>query len=131
MKNGNRTWIALFLILGIIDSFYLTVVHFLPKALDCPTIGGIVNCETVLSSSFATVFGIPLAVLGLVWFIVALGIFFAKPHRVIRNIWLILGVAGIVYSITAQALIGKICIYCSFLDLLIALSVFSFIYFKQ
>lgn len=125
MKNKL---IILFLILGILDSSYLTIVHFLPGALKCPTIGTTINCESVLSSSFSSVLGIPLAILGLSWFIVTSILFIYKPNKILFNIWLILGIGGILYSITAQSILGKICIYCSFLDVLIALSVGSLLY---
>jgi uncharacterized membrane protein len=46
---------------------YLTVTHFTdPAALACPDTG-IVNCALVTTSSWSVVFGVPLAVLGLVW----------------------------------------------------------------
>jgi uncharacterized membrane protein len=46
---------------------YLTVTHYTdPAALACPDTG-IVNCTLVTTSSWSVVFGVPLAVLGLVW----------------------------------------------------------------
>ena len=120
MKNKL---VFLLLVLGILDSAYLTVVHFLPGALECPTVGTTINCESVLSSSFATVFGVPLALMGLAWFVVTLILFVYRPSRILLNSWLLLGAGGIIYSITAQSLLGKVCIYCSLLDVLIALSV--------
>jgi uncharacterized membrane protein len=46
---------------------YLTVTHYAdPAALACPDTG-IVNCTLVTTSSWSVVFGVPLAVLGLVW----------------------------------------------------------------
>ena len=121
--------VFMLLILGIIDSIYLTIVHFHPGALFCPSIAGVINCHNVLTSAFSDVLGIPLAILGLVWFLVMMFIFFYKPNKIIRNIWLILGVGGILYSITAQIIIKNICIYCGVLDVLIALTVIMFIFF--
>jgi uncharacterized membrane protein len=118
------------LVLGIIDAAYLTVVHFLPSALLCPTIGTTVNCESVLGSSFATVFGVPLAVLGLVWFVASLLFVLLGHNKVVKNIWMIVGIGGITYSIIGQSVIGKVCIYCSLLDVLICLSVGMFLYAK-
>lgn len=121
--------LVVLLFLGVIDSIYLTIVHFLPGALYCPSIAGVINCHNVLTSAFSSVLGIPLAVLGLIWFLVMLFIFFYKPDKIIRNIWIILGVGGILYSITAQIIIKNICIYCGVLDILIALTVIMFIFF--
>jgi uncharacterized membrane protein len=127
MKNQRKILILL-LILGIIDAGYLTVVHFLPSVLACPTIGTTVNCESVLGSSFSVVLGIPLAVLGLIWFVASLLFLLFGFNKIVKNIWMIIGIGGILYSIVGQSLVGKICIYCSALDVLIALSVGMFIY---
>ena len=52
---------------------YLTVTHYSdPTALACPDTG-IVNCTLVTTSSWSVVFGVPLAVLGLVWAVVMTG----------------------------------------------------------
>jgi uncharacterized membrane protein len=46
---------------------YLTVTHYTdPAALACPDTG-IVNCTLVTTSTWSVVFGVPLAVLGLLW----------------------------------------------------------------
>lgn len=130
MKTNYRI-IIVFLILGLIDASYLTIVHFVPGTLACPTIGTAVNCESVLGSSFSNIFGVPLAILGLIWFLVSTTMLFLNTNRIFKNIWLIFGLGGIAYSIIAQSILGKICIYCSTLDVLIALSVGAFIYFKK
>ena len=127
---NSKTLLGVILVLGIIDASYLTVIHFLPSALVCPSVGGIINCKDVLTSSLSDVFGVPLAVAGLVWFIASLMMLEFGHNKIVKNIWMIIGVGGILYSITAQAIIGKICIYCATLDFLIALGVVMFIYFE-
>ncbi|MFI5412891.1 MAG: vitamin K epoxide reductase family protein [Candidatus Micrarchaeales archaeon] len=129
MKHNHLLAIVLFI--GIVDSSYLTVVHFMPGSLYCPATGALINCENVLTSSFSTVFGIPLAALGLVWFIVSISFLLFTPNRVAKNLWMMVGAGGILYSITAQSIIGKICIYCASLDILIALSIGMFLYIKN
>lgn len=128
---NHRFWLKIVLALGLLDTIYLTIVHFSPRALYCPNVSSVVNCEQVLTSGLSNVFGIPLAVLGLVWFVVAIVILHYKPHRIVKNLWLIVGAGGIVYSITGQSILGKICIYCSALDVLIALSIIMFLYIKD
>lgn len=49
---------------GLLLSAYLTWVHFAQVAPVC--VGGSGGCETVQSSRYATVLGVPVAVLGLV-----------------------------------------------------------------
>lgn len=130
MKLDQRTVLLVLLILGIADSAYLTIVHFVPGALECPTIGTLVNCEQVVTSSLSNVFGVPLAVLGLIWFVASLLFLLLGYNKIVKNVWMIIGVGGIIYSIMSQAIIGRLCIYCSLLDVIIALSVGMFVYFK-
>jgi uncharacterized membrane protein len=129
MNQKNIT--AILLILGLVDSIYLTIVHFVPGALDCPTIGTIVDCHAVLTSAFSNVLGVPLAVIGLIWAIVALVLLFYNKNKIVRNVWLIFGLGGVLYSFTAQSILREICIYCTFLDIIIILSVISFLYMKE
>ncbi len=124
----HRKILGVALSLGIIDAAYLTIVHFAPKALFCPTIGTTVNCESVLGSSLSAVFGIPIAVFGLVWFIAALLFLLLGHNKIVKNVWMLFGAGGILYSIVGQTIIGKICIYCSLLDILLALSIGMFLY---
>jgi len=127
MKH-HRKVLAIALLLGLIDATYLTIVHFVPGALVCPTIGTAVNCESVLSSSLSTIFGVPIAALGLIWFIAAIFFFVFGHNKIIKNLWMLFGAGGILYSIVGQSIIGKICIYCSLLDVLLALSIGMFLY---
>ena len=53
---------------------YLTVAHYAdPSALACPDTG-VVNCTLVTTSPESVVFGIPLAVIGLVWALAVVGL---------------------------------------------------------
>ncbi len=119
------------LFIGIIDSIYLTVVHYLPGALDCPTIGTLVNCETVLTSAYSTVFGVPLAIIGLAWACMMFAIIYFRADRIVRNLWMLVGLGGFVYSITSEYLLGKICVYCTLLDLVIILTLVVLVYPKK
>ncbi len=112
--------------LGIIDAIYLTLVHFEKSLLVCPD-SGIINCTQVLTSALSTIGGIPISVLGIIWFIGLLFIVIYKYKGVFSNIWLIIGCGGVAYSLIGMDIIGKICIYCSLLDTLIVLSVLIFI----
>ena len=104
------------LAIGVIISLYLTYVHFHPAALYCSN-RGIIDCATVLGSRFSMVFGIPLSVYGVVWFLGALA--FSSARGPARNIWAIGGIGGVAYSMAAMSVIGKICIYCAGVDTLI------------
>ena len=116
--------LLLFVIIGIVDSAYLTAVHYTNLSLYCPE-GGVVNCTQVVTSVYSTVAGIPIAIGGLVWFI-ALGIlvFWLPKLKAVRNIWIIFVLVAVAYSIIGQALLGEICEYCVLLDIMILLSVY-------
>ena len=55
-------------LLGIADAVYLTVHHYTGEQVPCGLTGG---CEMVLSSSYATVYGIPLAFFGAIAYFTA------------------------------------------------------------
>lgn len=52
---------AIVAVAGLIDAIYLTVKHFTGEKVPCSITGG---CEAVLSSKFAEIGGIPLALFG-------------------------------------------------------------------
>jgi uncharacterized membrane protein len=119
--------LLLFVAIGIVDSAYLTLVHYTNLPLYCPQ-GGIVNCVQVTTSVFSQVAGIPIALGGLVWFIgLGMLVFVLPKIKVLRNVWIILGLGGVAYSIIGQAILGEICEYCVLLDVMILLSVYILI----
>ncbi|HEX8564779.1 MAG TPA: vitamin K epoxide reductase family protein [Pyrinomonadaceae bacterium] len=65
-KNAEKIQIlplvaALVAIAGMIDAIYLTVHHYTGEKVPCSVTGG---CETVLSSLYSEIGGIPLALFG-------------------------------------------------------------------
>jgi len=66
MKDGSalRVVLGVLAAAGFLISAYLTWVHFARVAPVC--VGGSGGCETVQSSRYATILGIPVSVLGLV-----------------------------------------------------------------
>ncbi|HEX8266061.1 MAG TPA: vitamin K epoxide reductase family protein [Pyrinomonadaceae bacterium] len=66
LKNADKIQIlplvaALVAIAGMIDAIYLTVHHYTGEKVPCSVTGG---CETVLSSLYSEIGGIPLALFG-------------------------------------------------------------------
>jgi uncharacterized membrane protein len=51
--------------IGFLDTTYLTITHFTGQNVNCTVSGG---CNEVLSSEWSTIFGIPLALLGLLYY---------------------------------------------------------------
>lgn len=48
-------------LIGLVDSIYLTIHHYTGEKVPCSVVEG---CEQVLTSSYAEIFGIPLALFG-------------------------------------------------------------------
>ena len=104
------------LAVGLLISIYLTYVHFHPHALYCSD-SGVIDCASVLGSRFGVVGGIPLSIYGVIWFSVA--IFLMARDSSIGKVWAVLGVGEVAYSITAMSFIGRICLYCTSVDLIV------------
>ncbi len=107
-------------ITGLGIATYLTITHFNKAALVCNT-GGAINCEKVTTSPQSVIFGIPVAMLGLAFFVPMLLLCLPAAWRSAdRRIHLarlalsITGVGMIVYLIIAELfLIKAICLWCS------------------
>jgi uncharacterized membrane protein len=100
-------------------SAYLTVAHYTnPQILACSETGT-VNCEAVTTSAQSAVFGIPVAVLGLVWSIAMVGLTAPFADRWAwagdaRRVATGLGMAFVLWLVYAELfLIGAICLWCT------------------
>jgi uncharacterized membrane protein len=63
-QRALRFGLGALAVVGLLISAYLTWVHYAGVAPVC--VGGSGGCETVQTSSYATIFGVPVAVIGLV-----------------------------------------------------------------
>jgi uncharacterized membrane protein len=107
-------------IYGLAASIYLTITHFQPKALACVS-NGTFNCEKVTQSPQSEIFGIPVAMLGLVFFVPMLLLCLPAAWRTAdrrihlgRLVLSVTGVGMILYLIVAELFIIKsICLWCS------------------
>ncbi len=122
-------WILL--TLGIIVSIYLTYVHYYPGALVCEK-GNIINCAEVITSNYSIIFGIPLAIYSLVWFVIAFLVAKYKNRAgIAADVWFLIGIGGMLYSAFSMYMLQKICIYCTALDILIILSIIVYFKYKK
>ena len=103
-------------LLGFADAMYLTIEHFKGVVPPCTLVSG---CETVLTSTYSVIAGIPVSLLGAIYYLViAVGIFAyidTKKSNILK--WtLSLTVLGLLMSlwfIFLQAFIIKAwCLYC-------------------
>jgi len=111
--------------IGLGMATYLTIVHFVgTKILVCAN-GGIVNCQTVLTSPESYVFGIPVAVLGLVYYVPMSALcspwaWRARDRRIhlARLAMVVLGIGFVLYLVSAELLeIKAICELCTVVHL--------------
>ena len=122
---GVPRWLPLVTMLlalaGLAVAGYLTVEHYTASAtLACPETG-VVNCQKVTTSAQSTVVGVPVALLGLVFF----GLMLAAcvpaawryPHPALRYGRLgfaVVGVGFVVYLVYAELFIlDAICLWCT------------------
>jgi uncharacterized membrane protein len=103
-------------LLGFLDSLYLAVAHYRDSVPTCTVIRG---CETVLTSRFSSVLGVPVALMGVVFFVVAFYSAIATvTHAGQRTfVWMravaYVGVAVSLFFFLVQALVIHVyCQYC-------------------
>ncbi len=115
-------WLALLLgVAGLVISGYLTYEHYTGSTtLACPETGR-VNCAKVTSSRYSTVLGVPVALLGTVYFAALVPVLLPTAWS-IRAPWLRvtrlgaagLGVAMALYLVGAELFgVGAICLWCT------------------
>lgn len=106
---------ALVALVGLADSVYLTVHHFTAEPVPCSIIEG---CETVLTSPYAEIAGVPLAAFGSAAYFVAfsLALFAAFGNR---TMWTAFGALVVLMSLFTAWLIylqafviGAFCQFC-------------------
>lgn len=109
-----------FSLLGIADSWYLTEHALTDTALSCGiSTGALSGCNTVAQSAYSHVFGIPLALYGLVFYalvlLVTLSLYAGESRRRAQALF-VLGIVGFLLSVYFEAVqifvIKALCIYC-------------------
>ena len=106
---------------GLGVSIYLTIAHFTESTLAGCSESGLVNCTKVTTSPQSYVFGIPVAVLGLAFYVFAVAIMSPWAWRatrrevhLLRIASLVVGIGFVLYLIYAELfIIGSICLYCT------------------
>ena len=113
------TWVLSLAGLGV--SIYLTIAHFADiRPAGCAETAA-VNCVKVTTSPQSYVFGIPVAVLGLAFFVAAVALMSPWAWRwarrevaLIRIASLVVGIGFVIYLVYTELFtIGAICLYCT------------------
>lgn len=107
--------------LGLADAWYLTNAALTGSALACSFTGfqALSGCNQVAQSSYSHVFGLPLALYGVVFYIllfVIASVLFVVPMRMLYRAAIALGIIGFalsLYFVFLQFFVIKaLCIYC-------------------
>jgi uncharacterized membrane protein len=141
--SGQPLWLQIvtfvLAILGLVISVYETWAEEFNSAqlAGCPTKpGGVFDCGAVLTSAQSHLFGIPVAVLGIVGYAIAVPMFspwgWRLPWRqvhLLRLAGMVVGMGFVVYLIYSELQIGSSCEYCTYVHivtfLLFCITVFS------
>jgi uncharacterized membrane protein len=113
------TWALALAGLGV--SIYLTIAHFTESPLIGCSESALVNCTKVTTSPQSYAFGIPVAVLGLAFYVFAAAIMSPWAWRwmrrevyLLRLSSMVVGIGFVIYLLYAELfLIGSICLYCT------------------
>jgi uncharacterized membrane protein len=123
--SGPAVWLQLttfvLALAGLGVSVYLTIAHFTESALIGCSESGLVNCTKVTTSPQSYVFGIPVAVLGLAFYLFAVAIMSPwawqaarREIHLLRIASVVVGIGFVLYLIYAELfIIGSICLYCT------------------
>ena len=124
-QRGPAPWLQVstfvLALAGLGVSIYLTIAHFTETALAGCSESGLVNCTKVTTSPQSYVFGIPVAVLGLAFYVFAVAIMSPWAWRaarrevhLLRIASLVAGIGFVLYLVYAELfIIGSICLYCT------------------
>ncbi|MGH9072856.1 MAG: vitamin K epoxide reductase family protein [Acidimicrobiales bacterium] len=116
-------------VLGAAVAAYLTVAHFTTSAVLLCSGSGTIDCAKVTTSPESVIVGIPVAVLGLFYFLVMVGLNLPRSWRAegrvgawlarLRLVGVVVGIGFALYLVSAEVLvIGSICIYCTIAHIL-------------
>jgi len=125
-------------LIGLALSVYLTYEHYSSSTTLACSDNGVVNCLQVTTSAQSKVFGIPVALLGLIYFAAMVPACLPVAWRS-RATWLrygrigagAVGIAFVFYLLYSELFtIGKICLYCTGVHVVTVL-LFAVILFGQ
>ncbi|MHB1345077.1 MAG: vitamin K epoxide reductase family protein [Thermoleophilia bacterium] len=115
LRTAVRIALVLLALVGFLISFYLTLTHYRNAVPPCYVTTG---CETVVTSRYAVILGVPLSLIGTLFFALMfyLGIaLLTGPSRTVLRAYDLLAFAGILAAVALfllQAVVLKA--YCSY-----------------
>ncbi len=105
-------------LIGLLDSSYLTYEHYDASLSTCAS-GIFSSCNDVLTSSYSTIMGVPLALLGVLHYTILASstlLFIKSRNRIFAQVIVLLSITGLLFSIylvyLQAAVLSAYCIYC-------------------
>ena len=106
---------SLLALVGLADAVYLTVHHYTAEPVPCSIVEG---CETVLTSAYAEIAGVPIAAFGALAYFVAFSLAILTVFGN-RSMWMLFGVQSFIMAAVSAYLvylqgfvIGAFCQFC-------------------
>lgn len=137
MKKPKHIILAMmvFAFTGFIVSTYLTINHYADKLPEC-SIGG---CQDVLTSSYSTIWSVPISAFGIMYslsLLILLGMLLEKKIKFIAQSIVFITAMAAVIAITLIYIqifvLEAVCMYCAIMDSSsIVLFILSIILYKQ
>lgn len=111
---------------GLGVSIYLTIAHYTTTVTLACSDTGLIDCAKVTSSVYSSILGVPLAVLGLIFFIVILPLQLPvawrsrnKLIRMGRLVFVAVGIPFILWLVYVELFkLNAICLYCTVVHIL-------------
>ena len=140
-KNKVLIILMILSVLGLLTSLYLLKNHY-----NAPLEGGFcditsgVSCTLVNNSIYSELLGIPVALLGAVWFIILFLLSWKAMKKKMNKekyltyllAWSIVGVLFAMYFVIAEMLLKSICPLCTLAHVIILIAlIFSIILYKK
>jgi len=132
--------LTIFSIIGLILYIYLEYVVLINNSspLFCSINNTLINCENVIRSPYSKLFGIPLEIYVILYFIIDIFLIlllYKKMFKIIYNLlYRLIGILFVIFSLYVMLfLIHSICLYCSTADgiLIINFGIILYYYKKK
>ena len=119
-KRHKHDILAILAVIALSISLFLAVSHYLGFVVPCTITQG---CETVLGSKYASLFGLPLSVWGVLFFsavfvLSLLANHYSKVRKYLTYVLAIGSMGSATFLFLQFFVIGQICQYCVAVDLL-------------
>lgn len=116
MKRWQFIILSVLILLGLADSVFLTYEHYALTNIGCP-VSPWINCLAVTTSKYSEILGIPLAVMGIIYYLFMIFFLYkGRNEKMFRHFLLLTSSIGVLFSIylifVQAALIKVFCFYC-------------------